>query len=107
MSGQFTIMLVDAGTEAERVVVTEADEYVYCSDELLVEWRAGRMRHCHFANDRLTVGTAGEGLGVVVYEVISEGRNEDRVTDFAFDRIELPRVILKRLPAPATEEEKP
>lgn len=70
ITGTCTVMLVDAGTPHERLVVTEADPEVLASPELVVEWLSGASPHVAVDRARqVRFGTEGEGLGVVVYRI--------------------------------------
>jgi hypothetical protein len=66
--GNCTVELRDAGTETERLVVTQADPNVLASVELVQEWRDGSSGITLDGNV-VRFGTEGEGLGVVAYEL--------------------------------------
>lgn len=92
--GDLVAELRDARTDRERVVVTRADRHVMATAELVRDWLTPDHPRVvlDFSGQTPTVrlGTAGEGLGVVAYEI-------DRAALAAATQGKVDRVTLRRV----------
>jgi hypothetical protein len=89
MIGECLMMLEGAGTDNERVVVTQADDLVWAVPELIEHWLSGTAVHVRVDPDLKTFhfGTDGEGVGVVTYRATG-----DRGIDMGNEYVALRRV---------------
>jgi hypothetical protein len=91
--GDITTLLVDAGTDRERVVVTKADPHIMASPKLINDWLSDYPSP-HVAVDRsgerpiVRFGTEGDGSGEVAYEIDDSGlKNGSLVTHVHLRRV--------------------
>lgn len=67
--GHIRIHVEDAGRITQRVVVDAAPKAAMASEVLIEMLREGLAMHAEVKGDRVTFGSAGEGLGRVTYEI--------------------------------------
>lgn len=68
MPGSLQVRIEDVGTWRERLVVEDADDEVLATPELAIQLLEGSP-HVKIVDRVAKFGTAGEGLGVVAYEI--------------------------------------
>lgn len=67
--GHIRIHVEGQGTIRERVVVDAAPRAAMASEVLIDMIKEGLAMHAEVKGDRVTFGSAGEGLGRVTYEI--------------------------------------